>query len=177
MLPWTFVVAASIAHTALVASTYTYPLRDMLWRRMDESLGISLPAIVAFATRHPAVANLLGRSYGMVHPMVLCAIFLPLIFGKRATAERFLLANALGFALALPCMVFLPAVGPWVAWNFEPNHAQYVCGYGIKLLREGSISGGQQSACPRSMCFGPWCRLLRYNLFACCEFHRQCWRR
>jgi hypothetical protein len=32
MLPWAFIVGALIAQTALTASTYTYPLRDMLWR-------------------------------------------------------------------------------------------------------------------------------------------------
>lgn len=140
MLPWTFVVAALITQTALTACTYRYPLRDILWRHLDERLGISLPAFVAFATHHPTLGNLLGRSYGMVHPMLLCAIFLPVLLGRRVAAERFLLANAFAFVLALPCMVFLPAVGPWVAWNFTPNHAQILCAYGIHALREGPIS-------------------------------------
>jgi hypothetical protein len=140
MLPWTFIVGALIAQTALTAATYTYPLRDMLWRHLDERLGISLPAIVGFAAGHPVLSNLLGRSYGMVHPMVLCAIFLPALLGRRVAAERFLLANALGFVLALPCMVFLPAVGPWVAGDFAPNHAQFLCGEAIRTLREGAIS-------------------------------------
>jgi hypothetical protein len=140
MLPWAFIVGALIAQTALTASTYTYPLRDMLWRHLDERLGFSLPAIVGFAARHPVLDNVLGHSYGMVHPIVLCAIFLPALLGKRIAAERFLLSNALAFVLALPCMVFLPAVGPWVAWNLVPNHAQFLCGEGIRMLREGSIS-------------------------------------
>jgi len=139
MLPWAFLLAALIAQTAVTAATFTYPLRDSLWRVADQRLGISVPAIMALAARHPALQELLGRSYGMVHPLVLCAIFLPTLLGKRQAAEGFLLSNALGFVVALPLMIFMPAVGPWVAWNFEPNQAQYLCGYSIHTLREGRI--------------------------------------
>src|ERR1700739_1314969 len=142
MLPWTLVVAALVAQAAPTAITHAYPLRDQLWRNIDMHMAISVPAIMAFTAGHPILESLLTFSYyWMLHPILLAAIFLPALLGKRVAAQRFILVNVIAFVLALPCMLLLPAVGPWVAWNFPPNVAQRACELSIQSLRHGTMSG------------------------------------
>ena len=140
MLPWTLLIAMLMTQAAPTAATHTFPLRDELWRRLDELLGIGIPAIMDFTARHPLVQSVLTYSYyWTLHPLILCAIFLPPILGIRRVAQRFVLANAIGFVLGLPCILLLPAVGPWVGWHFPPNGAQKACEVTIETLRRGSL--------------------------------------
>ena len=141
MLPWTLVITALVAQAAPTAVSHGYPLRDELWRNIDVHLGISVPAIMAFTVRHPYLESSLRFSYyWTLHPLMLSAIFLPSCLGKRVAAQRFVLVNALAFVLALPCMLLLPAIGPWVAWHFPPNIAQRATELSIESLRRGSMS-------------------------------------
>ncbi len=143
MLPWILVLAALVTQLAPTMVSHAFPLKDTLWRRLDESLWINTPEIMAFAARHPFLQSLLNYSYAWtLHPLLICAIFLPTCLGKRISAQRFTLSNAFAFLLASPCMLFLPAVGPWVAWHFAPNHAQQACEASIYALRTGVISSG-----------------------------------
>jgi membrane-associated phospholipid phosphatase len=140
MLPWTLLIALLITQAAPTAETFGFPLRDDLWRNLDARLGISIPAIMAFAARHRVFDEILNASYSWaLHPVVLGAILLPALFGKREAAQRFVLANALSFVLALPFMLFLPAVGPWVGWHFAPRPMQQECQATINALRQGSL--------------------------------------
>ena len=140
MLPWTLLIAALIVQAAPITATFAFPLKDGLWRNLDQHLGINLPAIIAFVRQHPAVDALLFRSYAFtLHPLVLCAILLPALLGKREAAQQFVLSNAFSFILALPLMIFLPAVGPWVGWAFPPDKLQKACEATIHALRQGSL--------------------------------------
>ncbi|WP_348262189.1 phosphatase PAP2 family protein [Telmatobacter sp. DSM 110680] len=141
MLPWTLVVAALVTQVAPTTIAHAFPLRDMLWRQLDEHLWINIPAIMAFTGSHPLLLSLLTFSYyWMLHPLLLSAIFLPACTGKRRAAQQFVLANAFAFVLALPFMLLLPAIGPWVAWHFAPNPVQLACESSIHSLRLGVIS-------------------------------------
>ncbi len=143
MLSWTLVVAALVTQAAPTMVSHGFPLRDMLWRHLDELLWINVPAIMAFTGSHPLLSVLLSYSYYWgLHPLLLSAIFLPTCTGKREASQRFILTNALGFVLALPCMLLLPAIGPWVAWHFAPNSIQQACELSIQSLRTGAISSG-----------------------------------
>jgi len=140
MLPWTLLVAALITEAAPITATYAFPLRDDLWRSFDEHIGIRIPAIMAYTVRHPRMDYILTYSYSwMLHPLILSAIFLPPIIGKRKTAQRFVLANAISFVLALPFMLLLPAVGPWKGWHFAASPLQQACEATIYSLRRGSL--------------------------------------
>jgi hypothetical protein len=141
MLPWTLVVAVLVTQAAPTAVSHGYPLRDELWRNIDVHMGISVPAIMAFTTGHPIIESLLRFNYyWMLHPILLAAIFLPASLGRRVAAQRFILVNAIAFVLALPCMLLLPAIGPWVAWHFPPNVAQRATELSIDSLRHGTMS-------------------------------------
>ncbi len=139
MLPWAMLLAALVAQMAPTAATFDFPLRDTLWQSLDLHLGIRIPAIMAWAARHPSLQSLLSHSYDALHPLLLVAVFLPSMLGKRKSAERFVLGNALGFVIGLPFMVFLPAVGPWVTWHFPPTLSQTICESSVMMLRKGSI--------------------------------------
>jgi hypothetical protein len=140
MLPWTLAVALAIVQAAPTTATFAFPLRDSLFRNMDAHLGISIPGMMAFAGRHPIVNKLLTDCYNFaLHPLVLLAIFLPALTGKREAAQKFVLANALSFVVALPFMLFFPAIGPWVGWHFPPSALQQQCALTIYELRQGSM--------------------------------------
>ena len=140
-LPWTLLMAALVTQAAPSAVAHNYPLRDDLWRNIDMHLGISVPAIMAFTQAHPFFDSILTFNYyWLLHPIMLLAIFLPSLAGKRVAAQRFILVNAFAFVLALPCMLLLPAVGPWVAWHFPPNIAQRATELNIISLRCGIMS-------------------------------------
>ena len=140
ILPWILLIALLIVQAAPITATLAFPLRDTLWRKLDQHLGIHVPAIINFAHQHPGINAVLVRSYAFaLHPLVLCAILLPALFGRRKAAQRFALSNALSFVLALPLMVFLPAVGPWVGWGFPPDKLQQACEATIYALRHGSL--------------------------------------
>ena len=139
MFPWAMLLAALVAQMAATAATFTFPLRDVLWLKLDLDLGIRIPAIMAWSARHPSLQKFLAGCYDQLHPMMLVAIFLVPLLGRRKSAERFILANALGFVIGLPMMVFLPAIGPWVTWHFPPNLSQTICESSVLMLRKGSI--------------------------------------
>lgn len=140
MLPWTLAIALLITQAAPTTATFAFPLRDDLWKTMDAHLGISIPAIMSFTAHHRWLNVILTNCYNWsLHPLVLAAIFLPAIFGKREAAQRFVLANALSFVVALPFMLFLPAIGPWVGWHFPPSVLQQQCQATIHDLRQGSL--------------------------------------
>ena len=144
MIPWALVIALLIMQAACIATTHAaYPLRDPMWRRFDEHLGIRIPDLMAFVGHHPFLAWLSRFSYAwLLHPLTLAAIFLPALLGKKQAAQRFILSNAIAFVVALPCMLLLPGVGPWVGWHFEPTPLQQACEASIVSLRSGMISRG-----------------------------------
>lgn len=140
MLPWTLLIALLVTQVAPTTATFAYPLRDDALRRMDEHLGINIPAIMALAARHPPIQTSLFYIYAFaLHPLILSAIFIPTVFGKREAVQRFVLTNAFSFVLASPIMLFFPAVGPWVGWHFAPDKLQQSCEATIFALRHGSL--------------------------------------
>ena len=140
MLPWTLAIALLIVQAAPTAATFAFPLRDDLWRSLDVHLGISIPAIMSFSVEHQSLNRILTNCYDWsLHPLVVAAIFLPAVLGKRVAAQRFVLANALSFVVGLPFMLFLPAIGPWVGWHFAPSGPQQQCQATIEELRQGSL--------------------------------------
>ena len=140
MLPWTLAVALLITQAAPTTATFAFQLRDQLWQSLDAHLGISIPAMMAFVARHQTMNRVLTDCYNWsLHPLVLGAIFLPTFLGKRVAAQRFVLSNAMSFVLALPFMLFLPAIGPWAGWHFTPSPLQQQCEATIHALRQGSL--------------------------------------
>jgi membrane-associated phospholipid phosphatase len=141
MLPWALVLSVLMAEMARTASAFHFPLRDALWQSIDARLRINVPAMMAWAVNHPFPYSVLTRAYASSQFLLLAAVFLPALAGKRDAAERFLLANAVGFVIALPIVVLFPAMGPWVGWHFTPDAMQSACETSILALRQGFVGG------------------------------------
>lgn len=141
-IAWGLLTITLLKQAILTATAWKFPLWDAIFRGWDVRLGIELPAILAWDVRHPVVTAVLARSYGMLSYMMLCALLLTALAGRRAAAERFVLANAFGFVLALPCFLWMPAIGPWVAWHVDPSPGQHVCEVTIQGVRAGLLTMG-----------------------------------
>lgn len=150
MLPWGILMVSLLKAAILTATARAFPLRDDLWQRWDQHLGIDVPLIVDWAARHSAAAHLLMHCYTLLAPMMMAAFLAPALLGRRKAAERFVLGNALGYVLALPCILLLPAVGPWVAWHFTPTTVQHTWEVGFRGVREGNF--GSDTSLIASVC-------------------------
>jgi hypothetical protein len=134
VIPWELLLAAIISFPVLIAARLRMPLRDTLFGHIDESLGVSVPAIMAWADHH-WLGMLLDRSYPWLLPFLAVAAFAPALMGKMNHAREFLLANLVAFAIGLPLFALLPAVGPWYYYHFAPNPAQASCWEQLHSLR------------------------------------------
>ncbi len=83
---------------------------------------------------------MISWSYYFLGPLLLCALFLPALLGKRDAAETFLAANAIAFLTSFPMFAFLPAVGPWIGYNFRANPSQKAEEMAIYALHAGGSS-------------------------------------
>lgn len=140
MLPWLILLVAMIPFLTTLAIRLGFPLRDDLYARWDNALGLSVPQIMAWTTAHSPVDQILTASYRLLRPFLILAIFLPASLGKKQAAERFALANIFAYLVALPLFALLPAVGPWTVYHFAGNPAQVWTEAAIQALRSGGTS-------------------------------------
>ncbi len=123
ILPWALLLTAVLPFPLLIAARLHMPLKDSFLAGIDESLGISVPRFMAWAG-HGWLGTVLDKSYGLLVPLLLLAIFAPVLAGKLTQVKEFVAANLIAFALALPLFALLPAVGPWYYYHFSPGPAQ-----------------------------------------------------
>ena len=132
--PWELLLAALLSFPVLIAARLRMPLQDTLFGRIDQSLGIYVPSIEAWANHH-WLGTLLNRSYPWLLPLLAAAAFAPALMGKMKHAREFLLANFAAFAIGLPLFALLPAVGPWYCYHLAANPAQAACWAQLLALR------------------------------------------
>lgn len=135
VLPWAALVALLLPFPLLVAARLRLPLRDALLARIDAELGINVPRIVAWSHGHWA-GHVINHCYLLLLPMLLAAIFLPALTGRLETAQRFLIANLVAFAIAVPLFALFPALGPWSYFHFAASSTQIDCQAQLSALRE-----------------------------------------
>lgn len=139
MIPWGILFIVLIKQSILIATARAFPLRDQLFRHWDESLGLRIPDLMRWAS-HYALGQLVSRSYVWLEPMMIGAVLLPLIFARPLSVRRYVLANAVAIVVALPCILLLPAIGPWVGWGFAPDSAQHAWDLGFRAVRAGTAN-------------------------------------
>ncbi|QNI31529.1 phosphatase PAP2 family protein [Alloacidobacterium dinghuense] len=144
-LPWVLLLMTMIPCVVVVSARLGMPLRDQAFLHMDEHLGFNIPAIMAWAARHPIAQHALSRSYTLLFWMIGLAALLPALMGKRKASQEFLLANAIVFLLSVPLFTAFPAVGPWVAYHFPANAAQRLCELSIRGMHVNSSSGAVEA--------------------------------
>ena len=122
-LLWALLVRLIIPILVQVAARLRMPLQDSFFGRADEHLGVSVPAIMAWADHH-WLGSVLNKSYGWVVILLPLAVILPVLAGRSKYAKEFLVANLISFAIGIPLFALLPAVGPWRYYHFPPTQAQ-----------------------------------------------------
>lgn len=141
ILPWVVLLGTLIPVLTVLSARTRFPLRDGLFIELDQAIGFSVPAIMAWVSQHHIIKLVLDRSYVSLSWLLLPATLVPVLAGKRESAERFLVANTIAFLIALPVFTALPAIGPWVGYNFAGNPAQKACEASIVALQTGGPSG------------------------------------
>jgi membrane-associated phospholipid phosphatase len=120
---WAFLLRLIIPILVQVAARLRMPLRDSFFGRADDHLGVSVPAIMAWAGQH-WLGNLLNRSYTWVVILLPLAVLLPVLAGRLRYAKEFLVANLISFAIGIPVFAILPAIGPWRYYHLPPTQSQ-----------------------------------------------------
>jgi membrane-associated phospholipid phosphatase len=134
VIPWELLLAATLSFPVLIAARLRMPLQDSLLGHIDQALGASVPAIVAWADHH-WLGTVINRSYPWLLPLLAVAAFAPALMGKMKQAREFLVANVVAFAIGVPLFALLPAVGPWYYYHLAPNSAQASCWAQLLALR------------------------------------------
>ncbi len=106
-----------------------------------------------WAARHSWAGIVLNRSYALLLPMLLTAIFLPALAGKRKEAQEFIAANGIAFAIAVPLFAVFPAVGPWVVYHFAARIDQQQCESLLFALRTSGTFLAMPGQDTAIMCF------------------------
>lgn len=109
-------------------------LQDLRLSGLDLSLGVQVPRIMSWAT-HNWIGSLASKSYSLLTPFLLISFLLPGLTGKAYSAQRFIAANLIAFAVGTPIFALFPAVGPWYAFHFEPTSTQAFCQRELLRLR------------------------------------------
>jgi uncharacterized membrane protein len=133
-IPWVFFLAATLPLLVLAAARVDMPLQDANLARLDRLFGISVPQIVSWSSRH-SMGRLVNRTYTLLSPLLIIAVFLPALSGKAKNAQQFVLANVVAFAIGLPLFALLPAIGPWYGYHVAATPHQIDCQSAILLFR------------------------------------------
>ena len=120
---WALLIRMIIPILVQVGARLRMPLQDSFFGRADEHLGVSVPAIMAWANHH-WLGSVLNRSYAWVVILLPLSVLLPVLAGKLKYAKEFLVANLISFAIGIPLFALLPAIGPWQYFHFPPSQAQ-----------------------------------------------------
>jgi len=146
VIPWEILLAGILSFPVLIAARLRMPLQDSLFGHIDQSLGVSVPAIVAWADHH-WLGAVINRSYPWLLPLMAIAALAPALLGQMKQAREFLLANLVAFAIGVPLFALLPAVGPWYYYHFSPHPDQASCWAQLLSLRlPGSYMFREQGA-------------------------------
>jgi membrane-associated phospholipid phosphatase len=137
VIPWEALLAMVLPFIVLIAARSQMPLRDSLFGRLDQSLGVNVPVVVEW-THKNWLGVVFDRTYPLLIPLLVIAALLPAFWGKVKYAREFLLANMAAFAIGLPAFALLPAIGPWHYYHTTPTSAQANCQAGLLALRTHS---------------------------------------
>jgi len=133
-IPWIFVLVMILPLPILPAARLRMPLQDGHFAVLDQALGVKVPALMSWASRH-WLGMLVNRSYAILTPLLTVSFWFPALTGKVRHAQRFLVANLAIFTIGLPLFALFPAIGPWYGYHFAPTPDQLKCQSSILALR------------------------------------------
>jgi PAP2 superfamily len=134
VLPWELIVIVTLPFPVLIAARCRMPLQDALLGRIDQSFGVSVPAIMSWASHH-WLGTIINATYPLVTLFLIVAILVPPLVGKTKEAREFLLANLIAVGIGLPLFALIPAVAPWYYYHLVPPLGQAICWDTLRELR------------------------------------------
>lgn len=133
-IPWVIVLAVIVPPLVLAIARLGMPLQDDHLARIDQLIGVSVPHIMSWTSRH-WLGTLINRTYPLLSPLLTMSIFLPALLGKVQNAQQFVMANLIAFFIGLPLFALVPAIGPWYGYHFAATSGQMDCQSAIVLFR------------------------------------------
>jgi membrane-associated phospholipid phosphatase len=134
VLPWELIVIVALPFPVLIAARLRMPLQDALLVRIDQALGISVPALKAWASHH-WLGSVINATYPLLTLFLIVAILVPPLAGKLREARQFLFANLIAIGIGLPLFALIPAVAPWYYYHLVPPLDQAICWDTLRELR------------------------------------------
>ncbi len=139
-IPWAFFFWAILPFPADIAARLSahVSLQDAHFARLDETLGVSVPAIMRWSGHH-WIGGVVNSTYTILAPLIAFAFLLPSLTGRVKPARQFLTGNLVAFIVGLPVFALLPAVGPWSGYHLAPTPLQIQCQSDLFELRNVGI--------------------------------------
>jgi membrane-associated phospholipid phosphatase len=142
VLAWEALLAVVLPYFVLIAARLNMPLRDSFLGQTDQALGVSVPAMMAWA-HHNWLGRMIDETYWFLIPLLGICALAPGLAGKLQNAREFLMANLAAFAIGLPLFALVPAIGPWHYYQTMPTITQGSTEAQLLALR---ISGNTNAA-------------------------------
>jgi hypothetical protein len=133
-IAWAMIVIFTLPPAVLVLGRIGTPLQDELFVRMDQALGVSVPAITAWSAQHLA-GRIISATYPLLFLLIPVAIIAPAVTGRWAVARQFIIANIVAYLIGFTIFAIAPAVGPWYGFHFTPDAGQRLCQAELLALR------------------------------------------
>ena len=111
-----------------------FNLWDAKFVRLDRSMGIQVPDVMAWALNH-SVGRVANGCYPLLPHFMKCAVFVPPLLNKAKDTQRFLRASLIAFAIGMPLFALFPAVGPWYGYHTPGKPGQVDAEALLLLLR------------------------------------------
>jgi membrane-associated phospholipid phosphatase len=120
MVFWIILVTNSHFFPMYMAARHDVELNDALLARLDSTIGLEVPAILAMIEPYPIVELLLLQVYMTLVPLMTAAAVLPALANRFDDGKRFIVGCIVAATISLPIFACLQAVGPWDYYGFEP---------------------------------------------------------
>jgi len=113
-------VGAPMSYAAARAG---FPLQDALFAGWDRHLGLDWPAYATFVTSHAWLHRLLELAYASFTVQVITTVLVLGFAGQLPRLTVFVWSFMLTTLVTIGISAFVPAVGPWLFYNLQPDAA------------------------------------------------------
>ena len=115
------------------------PLIDWRLVAADHVLGLHVPDIISWVSRHPWADRLLGMSYDTLLAQTAAVVIVLGLCGDRRQLETFVLRFMFAALVMLGIFMLFPAEGPFAAYGYEPSASQARYLEHLHALRAGTM--------------------------------------
>jgi len=135
-LMWAVTVLFSVLLAVDVCGRADMPLQDANLVRIDQALGVNVPALAQWAVHH-ALGRAINATYSLLVSFLLpLAILAPALFGRWIAARELVAGNLVATIIGFAAFAAFPAIGPWYGYHLPPpGPGQAACQAELLLLR------------------------------------------